>query len=197
MFIKPLKEQLDFFIKTILKNPNIKEILDNNPFPNTNEWYLGAGCLNQTVWNYLLGNEIEKGIGDYDLIYYDASNLNKRAEIREQKRLRDKFSHLAVELDVVNEARAHLWFEEDFGKKIDQYKSVEDAIRHWPTTATCVGVNKVNDKVNVFAPYGLGDLLGMIIKPNKPSVIREVYEEKIKKWKCQWPGLTVISWKEG
>ena len=197
MFIKPLKKQLDFFIKTILKNPNIKEILDDNPFPNTNEWYLGAGCLNQTVWNYLLGNEIEKGIGDYDLIYYDASNLSKRAEIREQKRLRDKFSHFAVELDVVNEARAHLWFEEDFGKKIDQYKSVEDAISHWPTTATCVGVNKVNDKVNVFAPYGLSDLLGMIIKPNKPSVIREVYEEKVKKWKSKWPGLTVIPWKEG
>lgn len=197
MFVKPLKKQLDFFIKTILKNPNIKAILASNPFPNTNEWYLGAGCLSQTVWNYLLGNKIGKGIGDYDLVYYDAGDLSKHAETREQERLKNKFFHLAVELDVVNEARAHFWFEKDFGKKIDQYKSVEEAISQWPTTVTCVGVNKINNKINVFAPYGLSDLLGMRVRPNKPNVIKKIYEKKVKRWQSEWPELTVIPWEEG
>ena len=85
MFFKPLKEQSDFFIKTILKNPKIKELLNGNPFPRTRSWYLGAGCLSQTVWNYLLGKEIETGIGDYDLVYYDKTNLTKQAEVDQRK----------------------------------------------------------------------------------------------------------------
>jgi len=43
----------------------------------------------------------------------------------------------------------------------------------------------------------LSGLLGIIIKPNKPDAIREVYEKKVKEWKSKWPELTVIPWKEG
>ena len=86
-----------------------------------------------------------------------AKDISKESETNEQNRIRALFSLLPVEIDVVNEARVHTWFEKDFGKKIDQLKSCEDAINRWPTTAASVGINKIKGKINVYAPYGLND----------------------------------------
>ena len=44
------------------------------------EWYLVAGCLYQTVWNIVTGQPPESGILDYDLVYYDSSDLSWHAE---------------------------------------------------------------------------------------------------------------------
>ncbi len=134
-----------------------------------------------------------EGIEDYDLVYFD-KNLSKKSEEIEQKRIKRKFSHLPIDIDVVNEARVHLWFEEDFGKRIVPFKSCEDAINSWPTTATAVGINSFGKDTNVYAPYGLNDLFGMVVRPNKPFVIKWVYEKKVEKWIKKWPELTVIPW---
>jgi hypothetical protein len=66
-------------------------------------------------------------------------------------------------------ARVHVWYKEAFGKEIKPYTSTEDAIDTWPTTATSVGVRYSNGRFQVYAPYGLHDLLGMIVKPIKRS----------------------------
>lgn len=192
---KPLSEQVDGLINILLKNPYVNKILNGKPFPDGISWYLGAGCLCQSVWNWLSGRKITEGIKDYDLVYYDAGDISRGSEAEEQERVKNKFS-LPVEIEVVNEARVHLWFEEDFGKKIDQLKSCEDAINQWPTTATSVGINKIGSKYNVYAPYGLNDLFGMVVRPNKPSVIKWVYEKKVEKWTKIWPNLNVIRWEQ-
>ena len=193
---KPLQQQTEHLIKIVLQNPNVKAILEGNPFPKYNNWYLGAGCICQSVWNSISGKDITEDIKDYDLVYYDAGDISKESEEKELKRVRKLFSSLPIEIDVVNEARVHLWFEKDFGKKIEQLKSCEDAINGWPTTATAIGVNKVNGKVNVYAPYGLNDLFGLVVRPNKPSVIKWVYEKKVEKWTKKRPSLKVIPWEQ-
>jgi hypothetical protein len=43
-------------------------------------WYLVAGGLYQTVWNVVTGQVPEAGILDYDLAYFDASDLSWEAE---------------------------------------------------------------------------------------------------------------------
>lgn len=194
---KPLDQQLDFVIKVLLKNHYVSAITKANPFPDNKNWYLGAGCLAQTVWNYLSGFKIDQGIKDYDLVYYNPDNTSKEGEEKEQRRITKLFSELPIKVEVVNEARVHLWFKEDFGRQIDQYKSCEDAVNTWPTTATAMGVNIIGKKVDIYAPYGLNDLLGMIVRPNKPSVIRWVYEEKVKRWSKIWPNLNIIGWEQG
>ncbi|OGC51266.1 hypothetical protein A2982_04135 [candidate division WWE3 bacterium RIFCSPLOWO2_01_FULL_39_13] len=196
MVDRPIQQQAEYLVKIVSKNPHIMAILNSNPFPHYNNWYLGAGCICQSVWNYLSDKEITNGIKDYDLVYYDAKDISKEGEIREQNRVEKLLSALPVEVDVVNEARVHLWFEQDFGKKINQLKSCEDAINRWPTTATAVGINKIDGKVNVYAPYGLNDLFGMVVRPNKPSVIKWVYEKKVEKWTKKWINLRVIPWKQ-
>ena len=54
----------------------------------------------------------------------------------------------------------------------------------------------IDEKFNVYAPYGLNDLLGMVIRPNKPSVIKSVYEKKVEKWTKIWPDLKIILWEQ-
>lgn len=196
MINKPIEEQTNHLIEIVYKNPHIPAILESNPFPNYDNWYLGAGCVCQSVWNYLSDREITDDIKDYDLVYYDASDISKESEAGQQERIKKLLSSLPVEVEVANEARVHLWFEQDFGKKINQLKSCEDAINGWPTTATAVGMNKIDGKVNVYAPYGLNDLFGMVVRPNKPSVIKWVYEKKVEKWTKKWPNLKVIPWEQ-
>lgn len=43
-------------------------------------YYIGAGCLVQTVWNELTGRAPGYGISDIDIIYYDAADLSYAAE---------------------------------------------------------------------------------------------------------------------
>lgn len=190
---QPLQVQIETLRKIIFKNPNVKKILKSNPFPNNKHWYLGAGCVGQSVWNYLTNREITYGICDYDLVYYD-SNTSKAAESKEQERINKLFKDQNIEIEVVNEARVHEWYEKDYGKELAPLKSVEDGINQWPSTALSLGVNYIDKKFSVYAPYGLNDLFNMIIRPNKPYAVKEAYENKVKKWTTKWPELKVLPW---
>src|SRR6266496_6144066 len=71
------------------------------------DWYLVAGCLYQTVWNVVTGQPPESGILDYDLAYYDSSDLSWQAEdaiIQEGCRL---FGDLPAPVQIRNQARVH------------------------------------------------------------------------------------------
>ena len=194
MVDNPLQTQIDELIWIVLLNPYNAKILNSSPFPKGVSWYLGAGSICQSVWNYLSGKKPEDNIKDYDLVYYNADDLSKESEISEENRLREDFADLPVRLDVKNEARVHLWYHDKFGKVIEQLSSCEDAINSWPTTANSIGVNKVGDIYNVYAPYGLNDVFGMVLRPNKPSCIKAVYEKKVESWTSHWPRLKVVPW---
>jgi Uncharacterized protein conserved in bacteria len=45
-------------------------------------YYIGAGCVTQTVWNYLSMYPLDYGIKDIDFVYFDNSNLDLEAENR-------------------------------------------------------------------------------------------------------------------
>jgi hypothetical protein len=187
-----LDAQTDEFVRIIYLNPNLRELLNTLKFPYELPWYLGAGCLNQTVWNHLTDRPITHGIGDYDLVYWD-TDLSKEKEQQVQSEVSNMFSHLNIELEVINEARVHTWFEQDYGVKIQPYVSLEHAISTWPATATCIAVTKRNGLIKVCAPYGLNDVFGMVIKPNMPHVILHVFEKKVAKWTQKWPELKVAN----
>ncbi len=52
-------------------------------------------------------------------------------------------------------------------------------------------------RVSIFAPCGLSDLLGLIVRPNKKQITRPIYEAKVEKWLARWPGLRVMPWEAG
>ena len=74
---KSLDEQLIALEEILKKNDKLMSILkvletyslENPKFSN---WYIGAGGVNQTVFNYYHGFEIDYGIKDYDIVYFDS-----------------------------------------------------------------------------------------------------------------------------
>ena len=159
--------------------------------------WLVAGCVAQAVWNDAFGRPAGHGISDIDLVYFDGADLSAEAEARHAERIRTLFADLGLWVDVKNEARVHLWYAEKFGKALAPYVSTEDAIATFPTTATAVGVQPRANGLRVFSPYGLSDLLGLIVRPNKKQITRPIYDAKVKKWLARWPDLRVVPWDAG
>jgi hypothetical protein len=157
-------------------------------------WYFGAGGIAQTVWNLRHGFDPASGIKDYDLVYFDPDDLSADAEQRHEVEVARRLSEPGVVVDVKNEARVHLWYGERFVRRIEPYSCTEEAIATWPTTASSVGVRHDQAGFIVCAPFGLADLLGMVARPNKAVVSRDVYEEKASRWATRWPQLRVIPW---
>jgi hypothetical protein len=192
---KNLQVQTELLEKVLLQSKLVKELLKRTPELKLPNWYLGAGCIAQTVWNYLHGFELTNGIKDCDLVYYDASDLSKEAENVYVQQGEKLFRNISNPVEIVNQARVHLWYGKEFGREIEPYRSVEAAINEWPTTATGIGVQyDENGKITVFAPYGLNDLWGMILHPNKLKITEGIYLEKIERWTSVWPQLKVIPW---
>jgi len=190
------QDQIDRLGEILKANKTLQAILQRADSLGMSNWYLGAGCISQTVWNILHGFEPESSIKDYDLVYYDATDTSYAGEDVYVQKGKELFSDLPAALDIINEARVHLWIEKKHGYKIAQYKSVEDAISTWPTTITCVGVRYEDGKLKVYATFGLDDVFNMVLRPNKKIVTEEVYMNKVKKWTKTWPKLTVIGWNE-
>ena len=177
----------------LVKSKTIAEVLKKAPDLHVPNWYVGAGAIAPTVWNELHGYPLDHGLKDCDLVYFDGDISSETQNVYRQ-RSHELFASLPVEVELTNEARVHIWYKEKFGKDIKPYISTEDAINTWPTTATSVGVRYRNGTFQVYAPYGLHDLLSMIVRPNKTLVPREVYEKKAERWKSGWPKLEVIAW---
>ncbi len=172
-------------------NPLITAILHRAEQLALPSWFLGAGAVAQTVWNHLHDYPRDRAIKDYDLVYFDPDDLSAAAEQEHE----DRFADLDGPVDVTNEARVHLWYPARFGRTIAPYRSVEHAIGTWPTTATSIGVRREPDGTfRVCAPFGLADLYGMVVRPNKAPVDRAVYEDKARRWASVWPRLTVVPW---
>jgi hypothetical protein len=190
----PLHEQLSGVESALLGNRIAVAILERAPHLHLPGWYLGAGGVAQTIWNQLHGFDPEEGIKDYDLVYFDPTDLSVEAERAVEARVDTRCADLAITLDVKNEARVHLWYGERFGRTIEPYRSTEHAISTWPTTASSVGVHVEDGRFDVCAPFGLRDVFAMVARPNKTIVSREVYEEKVARWAARWPRLTVLPW---
>jgi uncharacterized protein len=193
MFNQDLQTQVAYLERILGKSTTIAEILKKTLDLNLPNWYLGAGAIAQTVWNELHEYPLEYGIKDCDLVYFDP-NTDAMAQDGYIQKGKAVFACLPIEVEITNEARVHLWYKSEFGKDIQPYASTEDAINTWPTTATSVGVRYKDEEFQVYAPYGLRDLLSMIVRPNKTLVSKEVYEKKAKRWREAWPKLEIVAW---
>src|SRR5262245_65335304 len=102
--------QIDALRGMLARNRALCALLERAPALHLPNWYLGAGCVAQSVWNVLSGFPPGQHIRDYDLVYYDGSDLSPQAEENLQRRAADLASDLDVRLDVKNQARVHLWY---------------------------------------------------------------------------------------
>lgn len=148
---------------------------------NFKNYYVGAGAINQTVFNYFHRYPIDQNISDYDIVYYD-KDTSYEQEDKIIKKIESSLKDLNIKTDIKNECRVPIWKKEKYNQEIKPYLSVEDAISRWITTITCIGVRLEEGKLKIYAPYGLEDLFSLIIRPVKKDATLKVYEEKVKKW---------------
>jgi uncharacterized protein len=189
-------EALNDLEVALRQNKWLEEILERFEEIVLLDSWLVAGCIAQTIWNLGSGQPVEFGLKDADLIYFDEQDLSFEAEVDHERRLRDLFRHLPIKLDVKNEARVHLWYEERFGYAIKPYLSSADAIATFPTTSTAVGVRWIRSKFECCAPFGLDDLFGLVVRPNKRQITRAIFEAKVDRWRSIWPYLNFLPWEE-
>ena len=163
---------------------------------NLSAWYLGAGCVAQTIWNLAHGKAPSADILDYDLVYYDR-DLSEERERTVTREARELVADLRVELDVTNQARVHIWYPKQFGYSIQPYHSTEEAIGTWPTTATAIGVRRSGRQLEVWAPFGTDDLFNLVVRPNRVQITPAIYDAKVTRWIARWPSLVALTWEDG
>lgn len=153
---------------------------------NLPDWAIAAGFIRSAVWDHLCQFE-QTAVGDVDLLYFDPSDLTWAPEEGAEASLRALASD--IPWSVRNQARMHL-------RKGDApYASTLDAMRYWLETPTCVGLRlEADDRLTVFAPYGLDDLFSRRIRPTPRG--RQYADEYVgrvtaKRWHERWPGIDV------
>ncbi|WAH99215.1 nucleotidyltransferase family protein [Arthrobacter sp. MMS18-M83] len=182
------------FLSYIQRNPVNLRILQLAPRLGVGDWWLTAGALFQTVWNVLDGRDPGAGIRDYDLFYFD-EDTSHEAEDAVIRRAAHLFKDLDAEVEVRNEARVHLWYEEHFGVPAEPFTSTTDAIDHFAAKTCCFAVTADdNGSLTAYAPHGYDDLFGRKVVPNPVLAPKDVYLTKTKRWSGEWPSLVVQPW---
>lgn len=197
MMYETIEDQNKMFIEIIKKNSDLMEILNYIEKLKLPNFYIAAGMVFQTIWNYYDKKDLNYKVKDVDIVYYDKENLDKDKEEKLEKQIEDYFSSKGInyKFDVHNEARMHLWKKENENNNIDQYKNSEDAIYQWIATAHAIGITKENGKIKVYAPYGLSDIFSRTIRPIKHKYnSKELYDKKVDSWKKRFDNLTIIEW---
>ena len=138
------------------------------------DWMVFSGAVYQPVLNHLTGRPADHGLKDYDLAYHDASDLSYEAEDVVIRRVAAALpGELATLVEVRNQARVHLWFEQKFGETgYGPLSCSADALPRFASASFAVGVRlEADDQLSVFAPFGLEDLFALRLRPNplRPS----------------------------
>lgn len=194
----PLDEQLESLRAVLSRNEVLTEVLARTAMLDLPGWYVTAGCLFQTVWNVVTDRPPTSGIKDYDVFYFSKGDLSWEAEDAVIKTGQKVFADLPAEVEIRNEARVHLWYEEKFGVACSPYDSTEAAIDSFAATTCCLGVRvEADGRWRVYAPHGLSDVFNLVVRPNPVLAPQSVYESKAARWRELWPELTILEWPSG
>ncbi|OLN83444.1 hypothetical protein CCHL11_03086 [Colletotrichum chlorophyti] len=194
----PLGQQITHLRTVLSTNPTLLEVLTRAAALDLPNWYLAGGAVSQTIWNHCSGKPAETGIGDYDLVYFDDTDLSWEAEDAVIQRGRIIFADTPVEVEIRNQARVHLWYGKKFGPQCPPHASVEAGIDSWISTSAMIGIRQSSDGAwSIYAPRGLSDFFSLIVRPNAQLGVRDAYEKKARRWLQIWEGLTVMPWPQG
>src|SRR6266436_5107379 len=132
------------------------------------DWLVFSGAVYQPVLNHLTGRPLNYGIKDYDLGYFDGSDLSYEAEDAVIRRVKAAFDEpLRSMIEVRNQARVHLWFEAKFAELYTSLSCTAQALERFTSPTFSVGVRlEPDDRLHIEAPFGLADLFALRLRPN-------------------------------
>ncbi|WP_440111928.1 nucleotidyltransferase family protein [Acidovorax sp. BL-A-41-H1] len=185
------------FVREALQNPHNAALLERLPLLGLPDVWLVAGCLFQTVWNLQTGMAPTSSIKDYDIFYFDASDLSEHAEQAVQASVTALFSDLPITVEAKNQARVHLWYESWFGYPYAPLQSARNGIERFLVPCTCVGLQPAPDcggkLPTLYAPYGLEELYAGLLRPNPTCPHLPLFQAKAASYRERWTWLTIES----
>jgi hypothetical protein len=148
--------------------PSLMRVLRTTRMLGLPDWLVMSGAVYQRALNHLTGRVPDYGIRDYDLGYFDASDISYEAEDLVIRRVAAAFAEpLKSTVEVRNQARVHVWFEAHFGEAYTPLSCSAEALERFVSPMFAVGVRlDADDRLHVEAPFGLMDLFALRLGPN-------------------------------
>jgi hypothetical protein len=177
------------FVEEIKRNDTnrwLLEVLRDLKLP---QGTLTAGCLFQTVWNLKSGNEPDWAIKDYDVFYFDANDLSWNAEDAVIQNATEMLGGLADKVEIRNQARVHLWYQQKFGSPCPSLTRVEDGIDRYLIACTLFGIGIGNG--DIYAPGGFDNMQNGILRINPNNPQTDMFLRKCEDYKIKWPWLSI------
>ena len=186
----PLADRLEAIVRASPRLMQVLEIARDLDLP---DWRIVSGAVYQTVWNALTNRDPDYGIKDYDLFYFDGSDLSYEAEDVVIKRAAAAYPPaLSPLVEVRNQARVHLWFEQKFGEPYAPLSCSDEALSRFVAPAYAVGVRLEEDgRLGIAAPFGLGDLFGMTLRPNPHRPLANGWATVSRGVLTRWPEVSI------
>jgi uncharacterized protein len=181
-------------IDIVRADPGLMHVLRTVRALGLPDWRLVSGAVYQAVWNARTGRPAGYGIKDYDLAYFDGSDLSYEAEDGVIKQVAAAFDEpFRSQVEVRNQARVHLWFENRFGEPYEALHSTDEALSRFVAPAFAVGVRlEADDAITMAAPFGLEDVFAMVVRPNPNRPVAKNWHRVTDKAIERWPELTVV-----
>ncbi|MBA8836971.1 nucleotidyltransferase family protein [Ochrobactrum sp. RH2CCR150] len=202
----PENEQRAVFTEIILQNPLLKDAFSRlQAFATSSgltgngkeslEFWIVSGALYNSVWNHLTECPVLHGIKDVDIFYFDARDLSWEAEDRLIEHGKALFSDFSLPVEIRNQARVHLWFEQRFGQPYEPLRSATESIGRFSTIAHCVGARLESDgALTLQTPFGLDDIFSFRLRPNRAIDNAATHRTKARRALSYWPELTFQDW---
>jgi hypothetical protein len=152
--------------------------------------WIGAGFVRDAVWDHLHGRKQGRPAGDVDVVWFDPARSDPDFDRDIERRLHA--SAPGFDWSVKNQARMH-------ARNGDApYRSVADAMRHWPETATAIAARLAADgRVEIEAPFGLDDLFALRLRPTPgfADAKRPIFDQRVaaKNWMALYPALRNVA----
>lgn len=185
---------VDRLTEIVRADPGLMHVLQTVRTLDLPDWRLVSGAVYQAAWNARTGRPAGYGIKDYDLAYFDGSDLSYEAEDVVIKQVAAAFDEpFRSQVEVRNQARVHLWFQNRFGEPYEPLGSTDEALGRFVAPTFAVGVRlEPDDAITVAAPFGLEDVFSMTIRPNPNRSLAKGWSRTIENARGRWPELTVI-----
>lgn len=180
-------------VATVRAQPELMQVLTTVRALDLPDWRVFSGAVYQAVWNAQTGRPIGYGIKDYDLGYFDP-DPSYDAEDAVIRRVAAAFQPPLRDLvEVRNQARVHLWFNDRFGEPYEPLTDTDQALSRFVAPAFAVGIRlEADDRITVAAPFGLDNLFAMTLRPNPNRPRAKGWDKAVASARARWPELTVI-----
>jgi hypothetical protein len=187
---RPLELQLEDILRA---SPSMMTVLTGARELDLPDWLIVSGAVYQRIWNHMTGREPDYGVRDYDVIYFDPDTSWDAEDVFIKRAAAHFPSPLSELVEVRNQARVHLWFEDHFGEPYEPLSNSTEALSRFVAPAFGVGVRlEADDSLTIKAPFGLEDVFAMTLRPNPNRPLAKGWVKTTTSARTRWPEVTVV-----